>query len=484
MLSVREVRLNVLNMRTRMPFRYGIASMTALPHLFVRIEADVNGKPAVGLAAEGLPPKWFTKDPATTFRQDLADMLGVIRHACDAAIELPAAATVFAWWRALYDAQMAWGADRGYAPLLTGLGASLVERALLDAVCRATAMPFPEAVRVNALGIHLAALHAELSDIEPGFFLPSRPLRRIVVRHTVGLADPLTDADISPGERLEDGLPQSLEACVAAYGLTHFKIKLSGDLPKDIARLRQVAVVLDARALDTYRFTLDGNEQYASVTQFCEAWSAFAAEPSLRGFMPHALFVEQPLHRGVALSDDAARELRAWRDRPAIIIDESDGEAGSAAAALERGYAGTSHKNCKGVFRGVANACLIAKRRREQPQRRFVLSGEDLANVGPIALLQDLATMATLGVEHVERNGHHYFRGLSMLPENVQSLVLEKHGDLYRRHDGGFPTLDVRAGRIEIDSVVEAPFGTRFLLDSMQFTPLEDWRFESLGVQE
>jgi hypothetical protein len=484
MLSVKTVGLHVLNMRTRMPFRYGIASMTALPHLFVRVEADIGGKHTNGLASEGLPPKWFTKDPTTTFHADLDDMLGVIRHASTLAVELPAAESVFAWWRALYDAQMAWGHERGHPPLLTGLGASLLERAVLDAFCRATAMPFPEAVRVNALGTQLAALHPELSDVEPGFFLPSRPLRRIVVRHTVGLADPLTDADVPPAERLDDGLPQSLEACVAAYGLTHFKIKLCGDLPRDVARLRQIAVVLDTRASDSYRFTLDGNEQYGSVTQFCEAWSAFADEPSLRGFMPHALFVEQPLHRGVALSDDAARELRAWRDRPPIIIDESDGEAGSAAAALERGYAGTSHKNCKGVFRGIANACLIAHRQRQQPQRRLVLSGEDLANVGPVALLQDLAVMATLGVEHVERNGHHYFRGLSMLPEDVQALVLEKHGDLYRQQDAGYPALDVRGGRIDVDSVVDAPFGTRFLLDSTQFTPLEEWRFETLGVAE
>ena len=34
------------------------------------------------------------------------------------------------------------------------------------------------------------------------------------------------------------------------------------------------------------------------------------------------------------------------------------------------------------------------------------MSGEDLANVGPVALLNDLAVMSVLGVEDVERNGH------------------------------------------------------------------------------
>ena len=484
MLRVRGVDLRVLNMRTRMPFRYGIASMTALPHLFVRVEAEVNGKRVTGLTSEGLPPKWFTKDPATSFRQDLEDMLAVIRRACDLALQIDAAETPFDWWRGLYAQHMAWGDEQGYPPLLTGLGASLLERAAIDAFCRATAMPFPEAVRTNALGVRLGELHPELGPYEPGYSLPARPPRRIVVRHTVGLADPLTDEDVPPDERLQDGLPQSLAACVRTYGLTHFKLKLCGDLAKDVARLRQIAVVLAETVGDGYAFTLDGNEQYKSVSDFCHAWETFQTEPSLRGFMPHLLFVEQPLHRDVALSDDASRELRGWRERPPIIIDESDGEAESAARALEGGYAGTSHKNCKGVFRGIANTCLIAHRRTQQPQRRFVISGEDLANVGPIALLQDLAAMATLGIEHVERNGHHYFRGLSMLPAEVQGQVLAKHGDLYRQHEHGFPTLDVRGGRVEIDSVLTAPFGTRFLLDTTQFTPLSEWRFETLGVNE
>src|SRR5437867_12703520 len=67
--------------RTRFPFRYGIASMTDVPHLFVRAPVAVGGKSSLGLTAEGLPPKWFTKTPNTTFEQDLPEMLEVISHA-------------------------------------------------------------------------------------------------------------------------------------------------------------------------------------------------------------------------------------------------------------------------------------------------------------------------------------------------------------------------------------------------------------------
>jgi hypothetical protein len=60
-----------------------------------------------------------------------------------------------------------------------------------------------------------------------------------------------------------------------------------------------------------------------------------------------------------------------------------------------------------------------------------------LSNVGPLSLQQDLAVMATLGVDHLERNGHHYFRGMSMLPPAVQTALLSAHDDLYRRHEEG-----------------------------------------------
>jgi hypothetical protein len=161
-----------------------------------------------------------------------------------------------------------------------------------------------------------------------------------------------------------------------------------------------------------------------------------------------------------------------------MIIDESDAHLGSCPQALESGYVGTSHKNCKGVFKGVANACLLEHRRRIDPAGRYVLSGEDLCSVGPVAMLQDLAVGANLGLEHIERNGHHYFRGLSMFPAQVQQRTLDTMGDVYERHPGGFATLAVKGGRLRIDSVVDAPFGTAFELDPRQFTPLDDWRWD------
>jgi hypothetical protein len=65
------------------------------------------------------------------------------------------------------------------------------------------------------------------------------------------------------------------------------------------------------------------------------------------------------------------------------------------------------------------------------------MSGEDLANVGPVALLNDLEVMAALGIGDVERNGHHYFKGLSMFPHSVQEKVATVYPGLYTMRDGG-----------------------------------------------
>jgi len=152
-------------------------------------------------------------------------------------------------------------------------------------------------------------------------------------------------------------------------------------------------------------------------------WEGLNADPALRSFLQRLIFVEQPFHRDIALSPEVGAALLAWRERPPIIIDESDGELSSAPTALENGYVGASHKNCKGIFKGIANTCLIRHRQRQQPDALHIISAEDLCNLGPVALLEDLAVLATLGIEHAERNGHHYFAGLSMLPDDVQALA-------------------------------------------------------------
>src|SRR4051812_21787257 len=122
MLRVVDVDLRLINLRTRLPFRYGIVTLRACPHLFAKLTLEVDGRRVVGIAADHLSPKWFTKDPGTTYEQDIADMLEVIGHACDAALAAGPCGDVYGLTSAVYAEQSAWGRGRGFPPLLYNFG--------------------------------------------------------------------------------------------------------------------------------------------------------------------------------------------------------------------------------------------------------------------------------------------------------------------------------------------------------------------------
>lgn len=465
----------VLQTRTRFPFRYGIASMTDVPHLFARTRVTTGARSAGALTSEGLPPKWFTKDPATTFEQDLPDMLDVITHAAALAEDIAREpVSFFQLWRELYRQQEAWAKSGRIPPLLSGLGVSLVERAVLDGLCRCVGEPLYRLIADNCLGVRLNEIYPELGTAEPRDFLPASPIDSCFVRHTIGLADALTPQDIRPEERVDDGLPQDLQSSIRAYGLRYFKVKLRGVPDEDFTRLRALVGILESETRGEFFVTVDGNENFHGFAEFRSFWEQVVREPALDGLRKRTLAVEQPVHRDRALDDDARRALTEWRDRPPLIIDESDGAVGDVPRALETGYTGASYKNCKGVVKGLANACLLAKRRTED--QRVVLTGEDLCTLGPIALQQDLAMMALLGIEHVERNGHHYYRGLSMLPAAWQDVAVGAHEDLYSEHPAGFARVQIANGAVRLGSVNRAPFGVGPLLDVNGFAPLENIR--------
>lgn len=481
MIKVVDTQINIINTRTRMPFRYGIAELSALPHTFLRVTLEIDGKPCVGVTAEGLAPKWFKKDKDQPFADELAEMFHVIEAACTFATDAKPTANVFDLWQEVYVQQMQWGAGEGYPPLLWGFGVSMLERAVIDAFCRGKQTTLARALRDNTLGIQLGEIHPPLDGATPADLLPIEPLRTIHARHTVGLGDPLTDQDIPEGERLTDGLPQSLAAAIDAYGLTHFKIKMQADPAKDIERLKQLADVLDAHCKGDYAFTLDFNEFFQEAAPFRDEWLQIEQEPTLKKLLSHLLFIEQPLHRDVAMSHEVAEVFEQWDQQPAVIIDEADDLLSSLPRALETGYAGTSFKGVKGIFKAVANACLLEHYRRADPDGQYIMSSEDFCILGPVALAHELTVAANLGIAHTERNGHHYYRGLSHLDAEAQQRAASQHGDVFAQHDDGFAALRIEGGKIDVGSLVDSPYGLAYLFDSTGYTALDDWTSDSLN---
>jgi L-alanine-DL-glutamate epimerase-like enolase superfamily enzyme len=432
--------------RTRFPFRYGIASMTEAPHVLVRTQVECGGRIFEGLSAETWVPKWFVKDPVTTYGEDLPDMCRTLAHAADAAMAPREALTFFAWWRHLYAAQSELAGTPGIPPLLAHLGTAMLERAVCHALCRATGRSIHALWQENTAGVNLAVIRPQCSGLKPTDVLPAKPSPALIVRHTVGLGDPLTDTEVT--EPLHDGLPHSLEENIRAFGLTHFKIKLAGHRENDTARLERLAALLP----DGARFTLDANENYPDIRIFRAHWDYWMTRPALAEWMAQGLLlIEQPLHRDSSFDATTGAALSSWTKHPPFIIDEADASLDDLPRALALGYAGTSHKNCKGLTKGLANCALLHR-------HGGILSGEDLSNIGPVALLQDIAVMSALGIPHIERNGHHYFRGTEMWPAKSTASLLHEHSDLYAPlHD--IAVLRITDGTLHAPSVVNSPLG-------------------------
>ena len=91
-------------------------------------------------------------------------------------------------------------------------------------------------------------------------------------------------------------------------------------------------------------------------------------------------------------------------------------------------------------------------------------------------MLQDLAVAAALGIESVERNGRLYVAGLSMFSAEISRQVLAAHPDLYEPNTRDWPTLAIRDGRLNLESINRAPLGVGFNLDAEQFSSLDDYR--------
>ena len=153
----------------------------------------------------------------------------------------------------------------------------------------------------------------------------------------------------------DDGLPETLEEVIAAWGHRYFKLKVGGQIDADLARLEAIAAVLD-RLPDPYFVSLDGNEQYADAQGVAELVAGIRARPALARLWNSILFIEQPIARKLALDTDLRR---ADLGKP-VIIDESDGELDTFVQARERGYLGVSSKTCKGLYKSLLNAARCA----------------------------------------------------------------------------------------------------------------------------
>ena len=444
----REVRL-------RLPFRFGVVTLTEAPQIFVRARIELSdGGSHWGAAAEMLVPKWFDKNLALSNEENFEQLRLALALATDAYMDAAGPRTAFGHFAAHYDEQIAAGAARGLNPLVASFGPAQIDRAVLDALCRSASCSFYDAMRANLPGIDPALLPARVPELArfdmQRFLADLTPAESIAARHTVGLIDPITG---HPND-VHDGLPESLQEVVAAYGHTFFKLKVGGNADADLQRLTEIAAVLDG-ITELYHVSLDGNEQYDDLDALLDLWRRMRASPQLTRLVASILFIEQPINRKHALDKDVSALSRV---KP-VIIDESDADLAAFPSARSLGYAGVSSKCCKGLYKSILNAARCKEWNREAGDERYFMSGEDLTTQAGLAVQQDIALVNLLGLTHVERNGHHYVNGMAGLPEHEQDAFLAAHPDFYE-HNRGAVRLKIRDGRLAIGSLANTGFAS------------------------
>jgi hypothetical protein len=439
----------------RLPFRFGVVTLTQAPQLFVRARVRLSdGREGEGVAAEMLAPKWFDKSPALS-NEDNFDQLRRSLALAHESLMGAGENTPFGLSAAVDGLHHEICAKVGLNGLVASFGLALIDRAIIDALGRLENASVFALVQANRLGLD-ATTATDLAGFDFGKLLGGlKPAPSIQARHTVGLVDALTRAETND-KRIDDGLPESLEEVVTAYGHRFYKLKVAGQVDADIDRLCGIAAVIDRGA--PYRATLDGNEQYHSVEEVIALWRRIGEEPRLARLKSSIIFIEQPIARDRAL----AASVKALSDEIPIEIDESDADVTVFPQARALGYRGISSKSCKGFYRALINRARIEKWNGEEHKGvharlrraiRYFMSAEDLTTQAGVAVQQDLALATLIGATHVERNGHHYVDGMTGAPKAEEDAFLARHGDIYHRAANGRVRVTIRDGAIAIGSL-------------------------------
>ena len=445
------------------PFRFGAVVINAAAQAFVRVEIEVEGKSAsVGASAELMAPKWFNKRSQLTPEQTVEELrrsLGIARE-----LYLTGAGfdTAFGLHASRMSAQVEACAREDIPPLAAAYGPAEIDKAVLDALLRGVGVNFFDGMAGNIAGID-ARLSPDLSDDDLAQFLARcRRLPRVAIRHTVGLDDQVEGGQGGVADLRENS------------GARYFKLKLNGNPDADAARLIRIGKELATLSYD-YSVTLDANEQYADLTALGALVDRLGGDGALKPIAAKLLYIEQPMPRDT-FRQSPLGTLAAFE----FIIDEADDCYDAFPVARALGYRGISSKSSKGLYKSVVNATRAAKW--SAGGEKFFITGEDLTCQAGLAVQQDLALGALIGVTHAERNGHHYVNGFGDTPAAEAQAFLAAHSDLYVG-DGNNIRLSIHDGDLVTGSLATPGFATSIHPDWTALSPLQQPKAKSLQEQ-
>ena len=462
-IAVRDISFFERQVPFTKPFRFGAVVINAAAQAFVRVEIEVEGKStSMGASAELMAPKWFDKRSQLTPEQTVEELGRSLGIARDLYLAGAGFDTAFGLHAACIGAQVEACAREDIPPLAAAYGPAEIDKAILDALLRGVGVNFFEGMAGNIAGID-ARLSPDLSDDDLAQCLARcRRLPRVAIRHTVGLDDQV--------EGGKGGVADIKENSGARY----FKLKLNGSPDADTARLIRIGKELATLSYD-YSVTLDANEQYADLTALGALVDRLGGDSALKPIAAKLLYIEQPMPRDI-FRQSPLGSLAAFD----FIIDEADDCYDAFPVARALGYRGISSKSCKGIYKSVVNATRAAKW--SAGGEKFFITGEDLTCQAGLAVQQDLALGALIGVTHAERNGHHYVDGFGDTPAAEAQAFLAAHPDLYVS-DGNNIRLSIHDGDLVTGSLAAPGFATSVHPDWTALSPLQQPKAKSLQEQ-
>lgn len=429
----------------RAPLKFGgrIVENTDLINVEISVESR-GGKRAKGQGSMPLGNVWAW--PSATVEPDQAEaamkkfaegVAEMFESYPDFAHPIDAAFHISAEYRHLgRQTASRLGLDERMPQLAELVAASPFDSALHDA--------FGKVNRVNCYNaLSSEFMNADLSEyLDESFegeYLDQYTLRepkdRLPLYHLVGALDPLTEADIT--KRIGDRLPETLGEWIKADGLTHMKIKLSGDnLEWDVERVlaidRVATEAQSARGCEQWFYSTDFNEKCENVEYVLEFLERVKGGSAAA--FDHIQYIEQPTNRDLKSNPD--NKMHKAAEIKPVVIDESLLDYESLLLSQEMGYSGVALKTCKGHTEALFMAAAAQK-------LGMFLCVQDLTCPGASFLHSASLAARIPTVAAIEGNGRQYCPGPNKLwAHQYPSMFKIKDGSVgtgvLTRHGLGF----------------------------------------------
>src|SRR5450432_3446581 len=170
-IAVRDIAFFERQVPFAKPFRFGAVTISSAAQVFVRAEIEVEGKgTSVGASAELMAPKWFDKRLHLSPEQTVWELRRALEIARGLYLSGSGFDTAFGLHASRLSAQVEACTGEDIPPLAAIFGPAEIDKAILDALLRATATNFFEGMAQNIAGID-ARLSPDLGDGDIAQFL-------------------------------------------------------------------------------------------------------------------------------------------------------------------------------------------------------------------------------------------------------------------------------------------------------------------------